>query len=107
MQPPEKWLLKMGNKNDRVDVRKLAELLRSGLLSRVYHGENGVRDAARVGPQLSGPNPRKRSKQQMAIRGLNANHNHDLKNIFKGAAIPAAAVPGPFQQSTPTQWPPE
>ena len=33
----------MGNKNDRVDVRKLAELLRSGLLSRVYHGENGVR----------------------------------------------------------------
>jgi hypothetical protein len=27
---------------------------------------------------------------------LNANHNHDLKNIFKGAATRAAAVPGPF-----------
>jgi transposase len=41
---------------------------------------------------------RRRSKKLLAIRGLNANHNHDLKNIFKGAAIRAAAVPGPFQQ---------
>ena len=40
----------------------------------------------------------KRSKRVLAIRGLNANHNHDLKNIFKGAATLAAAVPGPFQE---------
>jgi hypothetical protein len=33
----------------------------------------------------------------LAIRGLNHNHNHDLKNIFKGAATLAAAIPGPFQ----------
>jgi hypothetical protein len=33
----------------------------------------------------------KRSKKVVAIRGLNKNHNHDLKNIFKGAAIRAAA----------------
>jgi len=39
----------------------------------------------------------KRSKKLIAIRGLNKNHNHDLKNIFKGAAIRAAAVAGPFQ----------
>jgi transposase len=39
----------------------------------------------------------KRSKKFLAIRGLNANHHHDLKNIFKGAATRAAAVPGPFQ----------
>ncbi len=39
-----------------------------------------------------------RSKKFLAIRGLNANHNHDLKNIFKGAATRAAAVPGPFQE---------
>ena len=32
----------------------------------------------------------KRSKKLLAIRGLNANHNHDLKNIFKGAAIRAS-----------------
>jgi transposase len=40
----------------------------------------------------------KRSKRLLAIRGLNTNHNHDLKNIFKGAAIRAAVVPGPFQE---------
>ena len=40
----------------------------------------------------------KRSKKFLAIRGLNANHNHDLKNIFKGAATRGAAVPGPFQE---------
>ena len=40
----------------------------------------------------------KRSKKFLAIRGLNVNHNHDLKDIFKGAATRAAAVPGPFQQ---------
>jgi transposase len=39
-----------------------------------------------------------RSKKLLAIRGLNRNHNHDLKNIFKGAAIRAAAVAGPFQE---------
>jgi len=39
-----------------------------------------------------------RSKKLLAIRGLNRNHNHDLKNIFKGAAIRAAAVTGPFQE---------
>jgi transposase len=44
-----------------------------------------------VGGQL------KRSKKTLAIRGLNINHNHDLKNIFKGAATRAAATAGPFQ----------
>jgi transposase len=39
----------------------------------------------------------KRSKKVLAIRGLNKNHNHDLKNIFKGAATRAAATAGPFQ----------
>src|ERR1700735_232775 len=32
------------------------------------------------------------------IRGLNKDHNHDLKNIFKGAATRAAATVGPFQK---------
>ena len=40
----------------------------------------------------------KRSKKFLAIRGLNTNHNRDLKNIFKGAATRAAAAPGPFQE---------
>src|SRR6266446_5744134 len=40
--PRKNALLKVGNKNDRIDAWKLAELLRGGLLSPVYHGENGV-----------------------------------------------------------------
>jgi transposase len=229
--PRKNALLKSGNKNDRIDARKLADLLRTGLLSAVYHGENGVRtlkelarsylavtqDLTRVmnrlkplyrswaipctGQRVYAPRHRsewlakiteagvrrraefyyqqldalrslhqevrhdllaeskrhnamkflrqipsispiraallialiqtphrfrtkrqlwaysglalktytsgeyrlvegqlKRSKKVLAIRGLNAHHNHDLKNLFKGAAIRAAAVAGPFQE---------
>jgi len=39
----------------------------------------------------------KRSKKVLAVRGLNINHNHDLKNIFKGAATRAASTSGPLQ----------
>jgi len=229
--PRKNALLKAGNKNDRIDARKLADLLRTGLLSSVYHGENGVRtlkelargylalnrDVTRVmnrvkavyrswaipcaGQRVYAPRYRsqwldkiaetgvrrraeiyyqqldglrtlrqhvrrdllaesgkhsamkllrqipsigpiraallialmqtphrfrtkrqlwaysglalktstsgeyrfvqgqlKRSRKFLAIRGLNANHNHDLKNIFKGAATRATIVPGPFQE---------
>src|SRR5712691_12835738 len=41
--PRHNKLLQSGNKNDRVDAQKLAELLRLGSLKRVYHGDNGVR----------------------------------------------------------------
>ena len=228
--PRKNALLKSGNKNDRIDARKLADLLRTGLLSPVYHGEAGVRklkelarsylaitrDLTRVmsrlkalyrswaipcaGEQVYAPRHRaewlakiaepgvrrraelyyqqfdalaalrqearrellaesrkhpavkllrqipsigpiraallvaliqtpyrfrtkrqlwayiglalktytsgeyrfvggqlQRSKKVLAIRGLNRNHNHDLKNIFKGAATRAASTAGPFQ----------
>src|SRR6202140_670402 len=39
-----------------------------------------------------------RSKKPVLIRGLNENCNHDLKNLFKGAAIIAATKPGPLQE---------
>ena len=39
--PRKNALLKAGNKNDRIDARKLADLLRSGLLWPVYHGGAG------------------------------------------------------------------
>ena len=39
-----------------------------------------------------------RSKKQISTRGLNRNHNHDLKNLFKSAATLAAAKAGPFQE---------
>jgi transposase len=229
--PRKNALLKAGNKSDRIDARKLAELLRSNLLRPVYHGEHGVRtlkelsrsyltisgDLVRVmtrlkalyrswaipcaGKQVYAPRHRvqwlgkiteagvhrraefyyqqldalrslrrqvrhellaesgkhqaskllcqipsigpirtallialiqtphrfrtKRqlwaygglgiqthssadhryvdgqlqpSKKQVSLRGLNRNHNHELKNIFKGAAIIAATKAGPFQE---------
>src|SRR5260370_13226403 len=40
----------------------------------------------------------RRSKKPVLIRGLNQNHNHDLKNIFKAAATTASAFPGPFRE---------
>lgn len=41
--PRHNKLLLTGNKGDRMDARKLAELLRSGMLRAVYHGHQGVR----------------------------------------------------------------
>jgi len=40
----------------------------------------------------------RRAKKPVSIRGLNRNHNHDLKNLFKGVATVAAAKAGPFQE---------
>ena len=38
-----------------------------------------------------------RSKKLVSIRGLNKDHNHDLKGLFKAAATTASVRPGPFQ----------
>src|SRR5712664_2046707 len=44
--PRRNALLKEGSKSDKVDAHKLADLLRTGMLRPVYHGENGLRGAA-------------------------------------------------------------
>ncbi len=205
--PRKNALLKDGNKSDRIDARKLAELLRLDNLKPVYHGETGVRmlrelarsyltivkDLTRVMNRLKalyrswaipcagrdvyytrhrtewlgkiqqarrellaesrkhpitaklrkipslGPirsalavaliqtphrfrtkrqlwaysglaletrtsgehryvrGQLRRSKKQVSIRGLNKDHNHDLKGLFKAAATRASVQPGPFQ----------
>ena len=41
--PRRNALLKEGSKSDKVDACKLADLLRTGMLRPVYHGENGLR----------------------------------------------------------------
>jgi transposase len=38
------------------------------------------------------------SRKPALILGLNRNHNHVLKDLFKAAATTAAAKPGPFQE---------
>ncbi len=41
--PKHNHLLRRGSKSDRIDARKLAELLRTNALKAVYHGEHGTR----------------------------------------------------------------
>ena len=41
--PRKNALLKEGSKSDRIDARKLAELLYMNKLKPVYHGEHGLR----------------------------------------------------------------
>jgi hypothetical protein len=40
----------------------------------------------------------RRNRERVTVLGLNQNHNHDLKHIFKSAAISASTRPGPFQE---------
>ena len=47
--PRKNALLKDGNKNDRVDARKLAELLRTDQVKPVYHENHGTRALKELG----------------------------------------------------------
>src|SRR5215469_5187320 len=47
--PRRNSLLRVGNHNDRVDARKLAELLYLDELNPVYHGEHGLRTLKELG----------------------------------------------------------
>ena len=47
--PRKAALLKEGNKSDRIDARKLAELLRTNQLKPVYHEEHGIRALRELG----------------------------------------------------------
>jgi transposase len=47
--PRKNALLQHGNKSDRIDARKLAELLRTHQLTSVYHGEHGIRTLKELG----------------------------------------------------------
>jgi transposase len=76
--PRKNALLKAGNKNDRVDARKLAELLRGGLLSPVYHGESGVRTLKELARSYL-------TITQDLTRAMNR-----IKGLFRSWAIPCA-----------------
>jgi transposase len=76
--PRKNALLKVGNKSDRIDARKLAELLRSNLLRPVYHGEHGVRTLKEL------------SRSYLAISGDLARVMTRLKAVYRSWAIPCA-----------------
>src|ERR671935_159523 len=71
-------LLKEGNKSDKVDARKLADLLRTGMLRPVYHGEHGLRTLRELG----------RSYQTLS-QDLNRVMNR-IKALYRGWSIPCA-----------------
>src|SRR5437870_3509138 len=76
--PRRNALLKAGNKNDRVDARKLSELLRAGLLSPVYHGECGV------------PTLRELARSYLAVTKDLTRVMNRLKALYRSWAIPCA-----------------
>lgn len=89
--PRHNKLLQSGNKNDRVDAKKLAELLRNGALKGVYHGDNGVRtlkELVRTYDCLVSDSTRVMNR---------------LKAIFRGRAI-ACAGHEIYRQDRREQW---
>jgi hypothetical protein len=89
---PEAWnlrlhrngLVRFGNINVNgmkqllFTARKLADLLRSGLLSPVYHGENGIRTL------------RELSRSYLALTQDTARVMNRLKALYRSWAIPCA-----------------
>lgn len=73
--PRKNALLISGSKNDQIDARKLAELLRAGLLSPVYHGESQERLLKELARSY-------RALTQDTTRVMNR-----LKAIYRGRAI--------------------
>src|ERR1700736_6797749 len=78
--PRRNAFLKEGSKSDKVDARKLAELLRTGMLRPVYHGENGLRTLRELG----------RSYQTIS-KDLNRVMNR-LKAVYRGWGIACAGT---------------
>ena len=88
--PRKNALLKAGNKNDRVDARKLSDLFRAGLVTPVYHGESGVRTL------------RELSRSYLtASKDLTRVMNR-LKGLYRSWAIPCGGqqVYSPRQRAT-------
>src|ERR1035441_6016652 len=76
--PRKNALLKDGNKSDRIDARKLAELLRGDQLKPVYHGETGVRML------------RELSRSYLTIVKDLSRVMNRLKAVYRSWAIPCA-----------------
>jgi len=78
--PRKNALLKDGNKSDRIDARKLAELLHNNLLSAVYHGEHGVRTLKEL------------ARSYLTITKDLTRVMSRIKALYRSWAIPCAGV---------------
>ncbi len=78
--PRKAALLKEGNKSDRIDARKLAEMLRTNQLHSVYHGEHGMRTLKELGRSYL-------TVTQDVTRVMNR-----IKALYRSWAIPCAGT---------------
>src|SRR5439155_60995 len=76
--PRRNALLNEGSKSDRIDARKLSELLRANLLRSVYHGENGLRTVKEL------------SRAYLTIGKDLTRVMNRVKAIYRGWGIPCA-----------------
>ena len=78
--PRKNALLKDGNKNDRVDAQKLAELLRTNQVKPVYHGKHGTRALKELG------------RSYLTITKDGTRVMNRIKSVYRSWAIPCAGT---------------
>ncbi len=78
--PRKNALLKDGNKSDRVDARKLAELLRTHQVKPVYHGKHGTRALKELG------------RSYLTITKDVTRVMNRIKSVYRSWAIPCAGT---------------
>ena len=90
--PRSNALLKEGSKSDQIDARKLAELLRAGLLRAVYHGENGLRTLKEL------------ARSYLTISKDLRRVMNRLKAMYRSWAIPCAGTAGLCTRTPSGKW---
>src|SRR5207248_2319893 len=78
--PRKNALLKDGNKSDRVDAQKLAELLRTNQVKPVYHGKHGTRALKELG------------RSYLTITKDGTRLMNRIKAVYRSWAIPYAGT---------------
>src|SRR6266536_1400260 len=78
--PRRNALLKDGSKSDRIDARKLAELLHGNRLHAVYHGEHGLRTLKELG------------RSYLTIRKDLTRVMSRIKALYRSWAIPCSGA---------------
>src|SRR5580692_3303528 len=78
--PRKAALLKEGNKSDRMDARKLAEMLRTNQLKPVYHEEHGIRTLRELG------------RSYLTITKDVTRSMNRIKALYRSWAIPCAGT---------------
>jgi transposase len=91
--PRKNALLKDGSKSDRIDARKLAELLRTNQLKPVYHEEHGIRGLKELG------------RSYLTITKDVTRVMNRIKALYRSWAFPAVAPASMLHVIAPSGWP--